>query len=291
MAPKAEKNSAAGDHRDAERADAQEVGVDDGRGVVQAPPRDDRQQCGGEQPRREDARVAPAPLGPLDDAADQRGDSRGEQHGAQRVGPRGVGLARFAQHPGADGQGKETDRHVDEEDPAPVGLDEQPANRRPGRSGDGAHGGPAGDGDGPLLRRELGEQERQRGGEQERGADGLDDARGDERFDRSCGGARRARGGEERETQEEHALAAVRVGPPACGDEQRGEDDGVRVEHPAEPAEARARELRFQRREGDVHDEEVEACHERAEADDGDGESGTLRHDTHASRLGCVMQL
>ncbi len=53
-----------------------------------------------------------------------------------------------------------------------------------------------------------------------------------------------ARDGEEREPGEEDALAPVGVGPAAGGDEQRGEDDRVRVEDPAEAAEAGAGELR-----------------------------------------------
>ena len=96
--------------------------------------------------------------------------------------------------------------------------------------------------------------------------------------------------GEEREPGQEDALAPVGVGPAAGGDEQRGEDDRVRVEDPAQAAEAGAGELVLEGREGDVHDEEVEARHERAEADDDDGDASALRHRTDRSAYRCVMQ-
>ena len=160
----------------------------------------------------------------------------------------------------------------------------------PGGGGDRAHRGPAGDGDRPLVRLELGQQQRERRRQHQRRSDRLDDARRDQRLDRPRRGAGGAGEREQREPGEEDALAPVRVGPAAGGDEQRGEDDRVRVEDPAQAAEAGAGELDLERREGDVDDEEVEARHEGAEADDDDGDASALRHRTDRITDRCVIK-
>ncbi len=48
------------------------------------------------------------------------------------------------------------------------------------------------------------------------------------------------------------------VGQSSGGHEQRGEDDGVAVQHPRQGGQAAAAEVLLHRREGDVDDEQVE---------------------------------
>ena len=74
--------------------------------------------------------------------------------------------------------------------------------------------------------------------------------------------------GEDRQPDEEHALAPDPVGEPPGRHEQRREDDRVRVQDPGEVGERGAGEVPGELRERDVDDEEVEARDEDAERGD-----------------------
>ena len=113
-----------------------------------------------------------------------------------------------------------------------------------------------------LLERELGEQQRQRGRDEDRRARGLHDARGDQHLDRRRQPADGRGGQEGRDADEEHPPPAEAVRQPARRHQQRGEDDVVGVEDPGEPGERRAGEGRLDVREGDVDDGDVEEAHE-----------------------------
>ena len=78
-------------------------------------------------------------------------------------------------------QDRGAERQVDEEDEAPVGeLDQRPAERRPDRGGRGRGGAPEADPGRAPLDREAVEDDRQRGRRDQRRADSLQDAEGDQ---------------------------------------------------------------------------------------------------------------
>ena len=76
---------------------------------------------------------------------------------------------------------------------------------------------------------------------------------------------------EHHEAELERPPPAQEVAEPPGGDETRGEHDRVRVQHPRQRAVGAAREVERDRRERDVHDEEVQLGHEHADGDDGEG--------------------
>src|SRR3954467_15830391 len=110
----------------------------------------------------------------------------------RRSGPRVIVRAGQARPPGArevqgvgdgatrDDEPEQTDGHVDEEDPAPGRLHEQPADDRPGRCGERADGGPAAHGAHSSFRRSGGEQQSERRRGERRGADRVDAAESDQ---------------------------------------------------------------------------------------------------------------
>ena len=104
-------------------------------------------------------------------------------------------------------------------------------------------------------------------GSRKRRAGCLDDARADERADRRGETAQRRAEHEDREPPEEGAPAPVPVGQAAGRDHESREHDRVGVQHPGDRGDARAGEVAFDLREGDVHDEEVEADHEDPDRD------------------------
>ncbi len=96
-------------------------------------------------------------------------------------------------------------------------------------------------------------------------ADSLQPAECDEAPQIGARGARGAGDREQRQAAEEAGHPAVAVGEAAQRHEQRGVEDGVAVEHPAEVRQRRPREVPADLGERDVDDEQVEACHERGE--------------------------
>ena len=169
---------------------------------------------------RDDARIAPAPVRPLDDAAHERRDAGGEQDGAEPVGPR----PRPARAPRAGRARRCRARRCrrgrsHEEDPAPARLDEEPADRGTRRRPRRRSPPPS------RRRRRRGaaagtrQQQRERRREHERRVDGLRDVRREERLDRPGGGARRAGGREQREPSRKTRLRRTRrpSGPPGPG--------------------------------------------------------------------------
>jgi hypothetical protein len=141
-------------------------------------------------------------------------------------------VANLPQYAPAGDQPRKADWHVDQEHPAPAGLDEQSAERRPGGGGDTTHSGPYADRHVPLLCRELGQQQAQRGGQQEGRAKSLHGARRHEEGDRGGGGAGGRGEHEQRDAQQEGALASDCIRPASGGDQKGREDDRVGVEDP-----------------------------------------------------------
>ena len=125
----------------------------------------------------EGARGRPSPRGRLHQRARHRCDGHGHQNCAPDVGQR-AGLAGHGtrQHGQPGEQGQHADRQVDHENPAPVDLDQQPAQHRPGRGRQPTHRSPAAGGRRAPVGRNGGQQQGQRGRQLGRGADGLDDS-------------------------------------------------------------------------------------------------------------------
>jgi hypothetical protein len=253
-----------GDCGEPELADGQQRRLDDRRGVARDASRDDGQQHDRQRQQPEHARPAPPPGFALHDRGDERADGDREHAGTEEVGGRRLGVAALVEDAHTGHERGEADGHVDEEDPAPAGLHEQAAERRAGRRGDPPDRRPRADRDVAALGRELRQQQAERGGHQERGAEPLHGPRGDQQPDRGRRSAGRGGGGEDRDAEQEGALAPERVRPAAGDDEEGRKDDCVGVEHPGEGPQAGAREVRADLREGDVDDEQVEPRHEHA---------------------------
>ena len=74
--------------------------------------------------------------------------------------------------------------------------------------------------------------------EEERGADPLQQPRGDENAERGGGATRHGGGGEDGEAGDEESADAEPVTEPAAGEEKSGEDEGVGVDDPFEAVDA-----------------------------------------------------
>ncbi len=108
----------------------------------------------------------PAPGRSLDMPAGQPADRRRQQSRPGEVGqwlggPRG----RVRQHPQAHSDAKHANGQVDQEDPAPVGCHEQPADDRPQGGGDAADRSPGAHPPAAAIGRRGRQQQGQRGGD------------------------------------------------------------------------------------------------------------------------------
>ena len=120
----------------------------------------------------------------------------------------------------------------------------------------------------------------ERPGQEQRRADPLHHPRGDQ--DR---GARRQAAGqraaaEDDEPGEDDSLVAAKVADRSAGEHQRGEGEGVAVDDPLKPADARP-DARADTRQGDVDDRHVEEDEEVPDAHHRQHGAGRAR--THAS--------
>ncbi len=131
------------------------------------------------------------------------------EHEAAQVQPR-CGLVAALGHEEAPGdQRDDHDRQVDEEDPAPVGVLDQPAaGDRADRDPDAGDAGPDPDRLAALVRGERRGQDRQRRGHDERAADAHQAAHRDQQ---------RGRGGQRRAERAERRTPAGRRSARACG--------------------------------------------------------------------------
>ena len=100
----------------------------------------------------DDPRVGPAPVRALDDPGGEQADAQRELQRADPIGTSPeVRLPNLVQRAPRDECGRQADRHVDEEDPAPAELEQDPADPRTERRGDTPDGRPDPHRDGPLL--------------------------------------------------------------------------------------------------------------------------------------------
>ena len=213
------------------------------------------------------ADAPPGLVGAHDAEHQQREPDGGGQGAAQvevaRAGRRCGSPAGSAARDG----GQQTDRDVDEQDPAPAEqVGEHAAQQHAGGAAGAAHRAP--DADGAVARGALGErggEDRQRRRGDDRAAESLDRAGGDQHA-LAVGDAAGQRG--EREQDEpghEDAAASEQVGGPAAEQQEAGEGDRVGVDDPLQVDLGEA-EAVADRRQRDVDDGDVENDHELRQA-------------------------
>src|SRR5579862_5004400 len=221
-----------------ERRAAQQRQVQD-RVVARVLPQHERDQGQGrDQEGGEGPGAAPARGGSADRTVEQGAGEQREQQYSGHVQARALAArpARWRRHrPGGQDDGRDTDRDVDEEDPAPAERLRQDA------AGQRAEGGPAGgdrtpraQGRGPLASAVGVAQQGDGGGVDPGSAGALHDAHGDQQ---SGGGRQPAdqRGEREhRQPREVDAALAPSVGQGADGEQRRRQGQGVAVDDPGE---------------------------------------------------------
>jgi hypothetical protein len=167
------------------------------------------------------------------------------------------------------------DGDVDEEDPSPPGtVGQQPAgDDTDGRSGS-AHGTEDAEREVAFASfRERDREDRECGRRDERRAEPLERARGDQQFARLCEPGEKRRAGKERQSGEQHTPTAEEIAEPSAEQQEPAEQQAVGDHHPLQRALAEL-EVDLDRGKRHVHDRDVEHDHEPREA--GDREDQTL---------------
>ena len=172
------------------------------------------------------------------------------------------------------------DRDVDQEDPAPGDVVDQPAAEdRPDDRGDQhRHAEDAHHAAHPMRPGFLGHDRHDRGHDHA-AADALEDAEGDQRVGAPGDGAEGRAEHEEGQRPDVDSLGAEPVGRPAGGRDHRGERQRVAGDDPLDRRQ-RGVEVDRQAVDRDVHDRRVEDRHDRAEQDDA--------RDDHRLAVECV---
>ena len=107
----------------------------------------------------QDPRAVPPPVRALDDGGDHAGDRDGEQDGAEQVGAVRGRVAHLAQHAHPEDERQRAEGQVDQEDPAPAGLDQQASDGRAEGGRGAADGRPQADRRALALGAEGGEEQ------------------------------------------------------------------------------------------------------------------------------------
>src|SRR5206468_9036745 len=179
----------------------------------------------GETAERE--RRGDAPARRLLERDEERGHRRGEQDRSGEVeGAAGAQLVVGGQGAPADREAGEAEDEAEREDAAPAhGIGDETGERRAGREsgiGEDAHRAERA---AALARAEGADEDRDRVGEEHRGAECLQRAGGDERRDGRREAAERGAGDEDRETGEEDAALAAEIAETAEREhEARGDE-------------------------------------------------------------------
>ena len=217
------------------------------------------QQADGGRERGDDVARAPAVLGRVEQAVDEREQAGHERDLARDVDLRRLRVTRLDELGHADREHGDADRHVDQEHPFPAEpLGERSTDERAEREGRADRGAVGGERARALLRRaERVAEQRERDGEHQRGAEALDRTRGDQELDR----ARSRRGGrgdgEDGHADPEQPAAAVAVGERARGQHDARQRERVGVQDPLERVQVRV-QVDLQRRQRGVHHRDVE---------------------------------
>jgi hypothetical protein len=253
----------------------------------------------GESAQRAEHQQGDGPPGPAERAAlgqrDQEAQERcAEQQRAPGVDGGRVGRARVGDDTAGHQQPDDPDRHVDQEDRAPlrpgdVGRDQQPAQQLAGRAGDAAGGSVqtqrpvAGVAGGGGLDRGEDLREHQGCGRS------LEGAERDEEIDVRRQAAREGGQREGRHPCEEQPSSSEGVAQAAPDNEEDGVGDGVAGHHQLEHA-GRGLEVPVDGRERDVDDEEVGDREEHADEDGDEAEGGQRRRRRGRGRGRVVQQ-
>src|SRR5215217_4703006 len=166
-------------------------------------------------------------------------------------------------------------------------LDQDAADNRAGTEPQPGSSSPDSDGGSATLRWVSISQDRQAEGCDESGTDALRSASSDERRLVRREGARGRHRGEDRQPDDEHALAAVPVSQGPANHDERGEGEDVRIDDPDQVARLDV-ELTLDRRQGNVHDRVVEQNHALRDAHRDERHnptSATERLPTHMSSV------
>jgi hypothetical protein len=250
--------------RAAEGAVAEERQVEHRRPLVPLEQREGDQRDHGDRERDDDPAGGPAVLVRLDKRVGER-----EQAGARGREARDVRalmerrVPRLVDEERDRDQAEGSDRHVDEEDPVPVGvLRQQAADERADRERHRRDACPDADGRAALPRRERGGDDREGRRVHQRGAEPLDDACTDQEVAARCEAAGERGGREDGQPDHEDQAPAEQVGELAAREHEGCERQRVAGDDPFE-----LRELHVQRRlhprQGHVDDRVVEHDHEQ----------------------------
>ena len=209
----------------------------------------------------------PAVVVRLGDAEHGRRETGGDEHGTGRVEARRRHVTALAEEQRREGDRGDADRDVEEEDPLPAQRVREDATEEHACGGtEATDGAPDAEGDVALLPLDEGRhQDRERGRRDDRRTQPLQGAGADQRrlVPREPGEQRGH--AEEREAEDEHAPAADEVGRAPAEEQEAPEEERVGADHPLEVLLGEP-EIHLDRREGDVHDRDVEDDHELDDA-------------------------
>ena len=228
----------------------------------------DRGEGPGREDRQRDHRVRGPGLG--DDEPDQRQPSKheGEHHHSdagpttgpggqpvrdagqpgrpqQRAGDvetvRRLGVGRLGYVPSRDHEHGDRDRDVDQEDQAPAGhLDDPAAEERPDRPRDAGQAGPGADRPHPVPVDERGLQDGQGTRGQQSATDALQCPGSDQEADAGGNSAEQRRDREPGHADQVDPASAEAVTQRAAEQDERGQGQGVTVDHPLQTGRAGA---------------------------------------------------
>ena len=224
------------------------------------------------QPHAGVAVVAVGGTGDRRDAVEEQGQTRRHQRHAEEVERlRRLGRVLLEDDPGVD-HGRDAERQVDQEDPVPAGVLDQPAadDRAEDRAEQHRDAEDRHQAAHPVRAGRPG-HDRHAERHQHAAAEALEHPEGDQHLDRGRRGAERGAEREQADRGEVEALGAEPVGGPAGQRDDRREREGVARDRPRHRGVGQrvvdAGEDGLERRQGDVDDGDVEDRHDRAEHD------------------------
>jgi hypothetical protein len=146
-----------------------------------------------------------------------------------RVGARHVMPGYWYQFPPANYDGGQSDRHVDDKNPAPTHGYQHAADERRECGGETADSGPIPHGAGAAFGRERGKQKPDRGWRHQRGARGLYDTKSDKRRHAVGAGASGRGRREQGDAEQKAAIATITLGQPTEEHQQGGVGDRIGI--------------------------------------------------------------
>jgi hypothetical protein len=247
----------------ADRPDAEDRERHQRFGGTSLPADEGREQNASRREETDRLGRSPAVVVRLRNREDQGEETAGDEHRAGRVEALGERVAALREQQRRQPKRREPDRDVDVEDPRPAEpVGQHAAEQDAGDSAEGADRAPHAERGVPLATlRERRHQDRQSGGRDDRRAEALerpgDDQcivgpgqAGDERCD-----------AEEDEAADEQATSPEKIGGTTAEQKEASEEQRVGADYPLEVLLGEA-QVRLDRRQGDVHDRDVQDDHE-----------------------------